>query len=526
MHRYTLGVLLGTTFLLSSITAMADSVQGAWSGPIVWPIERPIVTVHMNLLPNGKVLAWQHHDEHHDDDPNGIIKDSPNPHIWDPVTGDSVSVPVPSMLSGLTRDEIYCSGHSFLPDGRLLVTGGHKKGTTNDRYGSNQTHIFDYRNNSWSAGPDMGAGLAAGRWYPTNVPLGSGNVLVLSGFSDATAGHPNPTEEDFIINPVPQVYDFGANTWFSLSSAEREIPLYAWVYPAKGGKVFYAGPGPDTGYLNLSTQTWTGLYPTVHGLSRNAPGRGTHRGTSVLYDEGKIVNIGGGSDPLTAIPTPSAEVIDLDRRSPVWRAVAPMHFARQHLNATLLPDGKVLVTGGTSATGFSDGSGAVLAAEMWDPATETWSVMAPMTHPRLHHSTAILLPDGRVLAGGGGQPTGLNDTNHMDVEIYSPPYLFKGPRPRIEYAPSSVGYGNTFTVTTPEAASIRNVAWIRLAAETHGFNQNQAVHFSKASGKIRRANSLTLTAPSDRNVCPPGHYMLFLLNEQRVPSVATIVQIL
>jgi tetratricopeptide (TPR) repeat protein len=117
-----------------------------------------------------------------------------------------------------------------------------------------------------------------------------------------------------------------------------------------------------------------------------------------------------------------------------------MAFPRQHLNATLLPDGKVLVTGGTRTQPFSNAAGAVLAAEMWDPTTETWTTLASMRWPRLHHSVAVLLPDGRVVVGGGGQPTGEGDSDHYDVEIFSPPYLFKGKRPKLTSAPAAVAH--------------------------------------------------------------------------------------
>ena len=191
-----------------------------------------------------------------------------------------------------------------------------------------------------------------------------------------------------------------------------------------------------------------------------------------------------------------------------------MNNARRQLNATLLPDGKVLATGGSSGAGFDNSSAPVYAAEMWDPATEQWIAMASNTKYHGYHSNALLLPDGRILTtGGDDQP---------NAEIYSPPYLFKGARPAITSAPASVTYGQTFFVQTANAASIAKVTWIRLPSVTHAFDMNQRINrlsFSQAAG------GLNVTAPSNANLCPPGHYMLFILDGNGVPSIAKIIQI-
>ena len=189
-------------------------------------------------------------------------------------------------------------------------------------------------------------------------------------------------------------------------------------------------------------------------------------GSSVMYDNGKILVMGGG-DP----PTNTAEVIDLNAASPAWRSVASMAFARRQLNATILPDGQVLVTGGTSGPGFNDPTAPVFAAEMWNPATENWTTMASAQITRIYHSTALLLPDGRILSMGG------ND--FPQTEIYEPPYLFKGTRPAIDPTPATVNYGQSFFVQTPDAAGVTQVTWIRLSSVTHAFNMDQ--RFSRLS---------------------------------------------
>jgi hypothetical protein len=280
------------------------------------------------------------------------------------------------------------------------------------------------------------------------------------------------------------------------------LDLYPRLHLAPNGLVFNSGPSGITRYLNTSgAGSWTFV-------ANRAAGNRDY-GSAVLYDTGKILFVGGG-DP----PTAAAEVIDLNAASPTWRSVASMANPRRHLNATLLPDGKVLVTGGTRGAGFNDKSSPVYAAELWDPATERWTTLASQSVGRFYHSVALLLPDGRVMSAGGN--------GHPEVELFSPPYLFAGARPTITTAPANVSYGQTFSVQTPDAANIAAVTWIRLPSVTHAFDQNQRINrlsFTRGSG------TLSVTAPNNANVTPPGHYMLFILNGQGVPSVAKIVQI-
>jgi hypothetical protein len=463
------------------------AVTGEWNPNI---IQWPNITVHMHLLPNGKVLTYS-------DDVNG---EAPPPgenysdsHVWDVATGSFTHIPINHVDS-------FCSRHSFLPDGRLLAAGGH---IDND-VGISNAIIFDYRNDSWT---DTASEMNGGRWYPTNTTLANGEVLVIGGNIDNTFG----------VNQLPEVYTTSV-TCRPLISAQRSVPLYSWFHVAPNGRVFNSGPEVTTRYLNTAGNgSWATVASTTSGVFRDY-------GCSVMYQRdsdssgpGRVVIIGGG-DP----PTQSVEVIDLNATSPAWRAVSSMANARRLHNATLLPDGKVLVTGGTSSPGFNDARGGVLAAELWDPDTEGWSTLASAQVKRLYHSVALLLPDGRVLVGGSGRPSADFDTNQLNAEIYSPPYLFKGARPSITSAPASVTYGQTFSVQTPNAGTIARVRWIRLGSVTHSVDMNQRINklsFTQGSGV------LNVTAPTSRNLCPPGHYMLFILNANGVPSVARIIQI-
>src|SRR4030095_10217917 len=147
---------------------------------------------------------------------------------------------------------------------------------------------------------------------------------------------------------------------------------------------------------------------------------------------------------------------------------APMAFARTQHTLLTLPDGNVLCTGGAGSSDVYDIGSSVYQAEMWNPATGIWSTMATMTEPRLYHSTALLLPDARVLVSGGGR----FGPDYPSAEIYSPPYLFRGPRPTIGSAPSVIQHTNHFSVQTPDAASIATVSLLRTGSVTHAFDEN------------------------------------------------------
>ena len=340
------------------------------------------------------------------------------------------------------------------------------------------------------------------RWYPTVTTLPNGELLSIAG-----------TDENRANVPIPEVWQVGGG-WRTLTNASRLLPYYPWMFVAPNGSVFYAGPGAPTAYLNTANDgAWTFVGRSSFG----------HRdyGSAVMYEPGKVLIVGGGNPA-----TNSAEIIDLNQSRPAWSYTSPMAFARRQLNATVLPDGKVLVTGGTSV-GFSDPAGKVLPAEIWDPATGNWSTLASMAVERLYHSTAVLLPDGRILSAGGGRGASRIEIDRPTAEIYSPPYLFNAngslaQRPTITSAPGSVSYGARFTVETADPASITAVTLVRLSSVTHAFNMNQ--RFNRLDYAVD-GGGLTVTAPANANLAPPGHYMLFVLNGNGVPSIARIIRI-
>jgi galactose oxidase len=444
----------------ASVSALAGpETSGAWSAPFDWPV----VAINASLLPNGRVLAW------------GL---SGTPQVWNPSTGSFVAVPVGSWL--------FCSGQSFLSDGRLLVSGGHIKAF----HGIPDINLFSFGTQTWTTSTPM----QQGRWYPTNTTLASGDVLILAG-----------TDENQVQDTVPEIWS--PSGFRRLTAANRTLPYYPRTFLAPNGRVFYAGEERTTRYLNTTgTGSWSTVGDRLYG-SREY-------GSAVMYDTGKVLYVGGGRT------TNTAETIDLNVAAPAWKWTGSMAFARRHLTATVLPTGEVLVTGGVGGTAFNDLTQGAHAAELWSPSTGIWTTLAGSAVTRGYHSTSLLLPDGRVLHAGSGGASGAPD--ETNAELFSPPYLFKGTRPTISAVASPISYNSTFTVTTSQAASISKVSLIRLPSVTHAFDMNQRYQrlpFARGSGV------LTVTAPTSRNVTPPGHYMLFILNSNGVPSKAKIVRV-
>ena len=446
----------------SSITVTTGgtaALVGQWS--TVFPA--PIVMVHEHLLFDGRVLAFGE---------NG------SPQVLDPVTGLFTAVPSSQIL--------ICSGHTFLPDGRLLLTGG---GGASPSVGLPSTTIFDPSTVSWIVEPDM----AESRWYPTNTTLPDGEVITMSG-----------QDVNNTAVAIPEIWN--GTSWRQLTGASLSLPNYPREFVAPDGRVFVAGSSAQAHWLDVSgAGAWTSG-PTMKFGSRSY-------GSAVMYESGKILFAGGNSTP-----TNTAEIIDLNQANPQWAYTGSMQYARWNLNVTALPDGQVVATGGVSGN-RSDPSLAVTAAEMWNPATGLWTTMASAAQLlRGYHSTSLLLPDGRVLHAGGGD--GASTPDNLNYQIYSPPYLFKGARPSVTGVTGSPGYGQTLTVQTPDAASIVKVTLIRFGSVTHAFDQAQllvSLSFSQVAGGI------TVTLPASGNIAPPGPYMLFLVNSNGVPSVGKIM---
>jgi len=466
----------GDSAYSNTASAMTQSPppSGQWSAVLAWPL----VAIHMTLLPTGKVLALDDH------------TDSLGAEVFDPATNSLTAVP-------FYTANLFCSGHALLPDGRVFIAGGHT-GTTH--VGIANATFFDPASQGWSSGPSM----SVGRWYPTVTSLPDGRMLVTAGETSCNGCNAL----------IPEIYAPATNSWTQLTNASQNLPYYPHMFVLPDGRVLAASANRSamaSVALDLATQTWNVVDPAV-----------LDGGSSAMYAPGKIIKSGLGRDPdLPGVPSVATTyLLDMNQSAPAWRQTSSMAFPRTEHNLTMLPDGTVLVIGGSRNSDVGDTPAAVLEAEAWSPSTENWTVLAPMRTPRMYHSTALLLPDGRVLVAGGGRD--FPEVDQLSAEIYSPPYLFKGPRPAITSAPTGIRYATASSVATPDSARIASVSLVGLGSVTHAFNENQRfvpITFQPTSG------GLTIQAPANANLAPPGYYMLFIVDTNGIPSVAAMVRL-
>jgi hypothetical protein len=327
--------------------------------------------------------------------------------------------------------------------------------------------------------------------------MANGEVLALAGL-DHEAKHVTVPE---LWNPLTGLR--------SLTGASLELPYYPASFLAPNGKLFVAGEQQMSRYLDVTgTGRWTDAGLRTYGTR--------DQGSAVMYGEGRVLYAGGGRT------TNTAETVNLKRNPIQWVPTGSMAFARRNHNLTVLPTGDVLATGGSAGTDFNDLTQIVRAAEIWNPTTGVWTTMASSSVDRAYHSVALLMPDGRVLQAGGGA-AGAVAPNQPNAQYYSPPYLFRGPRPVISTLPTSLRYTQSFRITTAAASRIAKVTLVRTGSVTHGFDMNQ--RFRQFTTFTKDATGLTVPGITNRNLTPPGHYMIFIVDTNGVPSVGKIVKI-
>jgi len=496
-HALALSLLVT---IWAPITIAQANVQGRWS---TLPYLMPINPVHVALLSNGKVLVVAGSGNCPPSQagcPSGPPYGPSNNSgalLWDPNSG---------AISQFSLSwDMFCNGMVLLQDGRALIDGGTIQ--YDPFYGQPNVAVFDPVTNLFANLQNM----AHGRWYPTVLTLGDGRVMAFSGLSESGA-----------TNTAVEFYTVGSG-WSQQYPASWTPDLYPRLHLLPDGKVFYSGAQTTSKLFDPETTTWnTNVATTIYSGTRNY-------GTSVLlpltlasnYDP-KVIIMGGHSPA-----TNTSEIIDLGAPTPAWQSGPNMSQARIEMNAVILPDGRVLAVGGS--VNDEDTTTASLNADLLgpdpnNPGNYIFSSAGADAYPRLYHSVALLLPDATVWLAGGNPRRG---TYVQQMEIYRPPYLFDSTgaaaiRPSVTSAPSSISYGNAFTVQTPDAASINRVVLLRNGTVTHAFGMDQrAVELSFTA----QSGSLTVTAPPNGNIAPPGYYMLFLLNSSGVPSVATFVRV-
>ena len=461
------------------IHSFGPALYGRWD-VLPYPTQLPggtrFVVAHAALLRTGSVLFLPGFQ------PTG---DTTKTVIWDP--SDETAPRFRRPRTPVT-DRLYCSGHSFLDDGRLLVVGG------------GRNFIADASNAAWTLDPGgdgnwrAATPMAFGRWYPTAVTLGDGRVLIASGM-DADRRDIEKLE----------VYDPSSNRFTTVNgppedpaAADRAfVETYPGLHLLPSGEIFFSRtgwghghadePGATAAYFTFSsdnTGRWTQMTDPMDSPDRT-------EGMSVLLlsptsPQAQVLVV-GGSEPRTSGRS-SAEVVDVSAPSPAasW-ARHSLPEQRWHVNAVLLPDSSVFVSGGVPARNSP--------CRLYDPLRNRWFEMARANYRREYHSVAMLLPSGKVMTtGGDGSDAGVPLQDKTTIELFSPPYLFRGPRPTISDVPELVHHGTTFAVETSGATNVSRVVLVRPMAVTHHTDSEQRVIQLSFS---RRSGALEVTAPGD-----------------------------
>ena len=483
--------------------ATADAVPGGAATTGSWATTSTpsnVRAVHVALLRSGKVLLASGSGNNRGDFNAGTFKTS----IWDPVTGNLTAVSTPW--------DAFCSGHSFMADGRLLVAGGttaYKDGTPGSfSAGSKQSYFFDPVTEKYTATGNM----HVARWYPTVTELGDGRQFALGGLDE----NGNRTSSYEI---------FDGSAWSAPHVGPSRYvfqPMYPALHLMRDGRLFYSGVNTFGGNAaEVPPGLWSlanNAYQAVPGLSDDTR---RDQGASVMLppaQDQRVMVIGGGDHSNDVNPVSSTAIVDLKRAAPSFSAGPPIDAAKIYVSAVVLPDSTVLETGGAAKSVLFSGT-PVQSSQIFSPKTNVWTKVASPAVPRVYHSSAVLLPDGRV-ATFGGNPT---SSFEMRIEVFTPPYLQTGTaRPTLTGAANDFRYGDYATFATTQAAPIRSAVLVRPAATTHESDPNQRlvdVGFTKTS------TGVSITLPTERNLAPPGWYMLFVVDANGVPSVAKWVHL-
>jgi FtsP/CotA-like multicopper oxidase with cupredoxin domain len=475
---------MGDTPSVDEVIATA-AVQGAWE---LLACDSVTLAVHFALLHTGKILIFSgsgNYPPRHDSHTYGSV-------LWDYRSGRFTPVPI--------SYDTFCCGQASLAGGDLIAAGG-TKNYDSPWEGLPDAAVFDVRAEQWV----NVAAMADGRWYPTLVSLADGTAIAFSGTNAAGTG----------VNEVPEVFDPGTRTWHATPALRVPgYPLYPHLFLLRDGRLFFTGASlGNTGIGGELLDLDTGTHTPVPGLS--AAGSRDQAASVLLppVQDQKVLVMGGlGGGGVVA----NADIADLAAANPAYTPTAPMNHGRTRLNAVLLPDRTVFVSGG----GSESESRPVLESEIYDPQSGTWTVTATATVPRLYHSVALLLPDGRVATAGSNPDRG---DDELRIEIYHPPYLFRGRRPFIEEAPAAASHGGRFTLRTPNARDIRWVQLIRPMATTHSTDSQQRL--LDLPFTVTALDELTVTVPDEPDLAPPGWWMLSIVDTKRRPSDAEWVQL-
>ncbi|WP_051209826.1 galactose oxidase-like domain-containing protein [Gelidibacter mesophilus] len=490
--------------------SQSPQVVGQWSDPISFDI----VPVAVANLPDGRLVTWssKYHDDFGGDDGYTFTQ------VFDPLGGpDGLGGILPRTVTD-TNHDMFCPGINNLPDGRIMVTGGSS---------AEKTSIYDPRTNVWTAGDD----LNIPRGYQGSVTLSDGSIFTIGGSWSGSATFGGRDAEIWTetsgwrrLTGLPGELLWNSNDLAGEKEEQYRLDNHAWLFAAPNGKIFHAGPGENMHWIDVTGNSGNGSFWPAGPSGKRGVDHMSMNGNSTLYDIGKILKIGGSASySSNTISNKKAFVIDINNENDVTvTPTGPMAQGRIYVTSVVLPNGEVLVMGGMeNAVVFSDNN-AHLTAEIYSPLTNSFQTLASMQVPRTYHSTGVLLPDGRVFMGGGGLCGEKCGANHKDAEIFSPPYLFNSSgglatRPTLN-APDKAYYNSSLPVTT-SVGSNPDFSFLRFSSATHSVNNEQRrvpVTYTGSNGNYQ------LNIPN-ANIMPPGYYMLFVLDDNGIPSIAETV---
>ncbi|MFF7578303.1 protein of unknown function [Streptomyces sp. 136MFCol5.1] len=594
------------------------AANGHWSFLDV-PSEFRINTIHAALLHTGKVLLVAGSGNNQ----KNFDAKSFRSVLWDPAAGTFKNIPTPK--------DMFCSGHTQLPDGKLLIAGGTKRyeklegdvtkagglmivhnedpdkpvtlpaGTRFTGKGNGKTFVskdpvlveratkvFDRRTGAFlrndpglgriyvesrQAGTEYGTGtqdnyrvsglsgsdtrnvygiaqklaldkkdfqgireayefdpvaekyitvdpMHEARWYPTLTTLDDGKVLALSGLDEIGQ----------IVPGKDEIYDPKTRKW-KYTGIVRKFPTYPAVFLLNDGKLFYSGSnagygpadiGRDPGIWDLATNR----FQKIPGLS-DADEMETSATIRLppAQDE-KFMVIGGGGVGESERSSEKSRLVDLKDPDPEFRDGASLDEGTRYPSATLLPDDSVLVTGGSDDYRGRGGSN-VLQARLYDAKTDRYKRVADPAVGRNYHSGSVLLPDGRIMIFGSDslyadRANSRPGVFEQRIEIYTPPYLYRGSRPELTAGPKRLRRGGTGMFTTSRGSTITSAKLMRPSAVTHVTDTDQR---SVELGLARTAGGISVTVPKNRALVPSGWYMLFVTDSKGTPSEGTWVKI-
>ena len=503
--------------LLQGLTIPADAPQrGMWSASQPWPMN----AIHLIMLSDGRVLSFG--------TPKGApdAQDGRTDDLWTPSLGFAAASHQTVFNAAYVNS--FCGAAAWLADGRLLLSGGNSPLASGAFSPSSGLRVTE------------AAALTDQRWYSTMLTLPDGRLVMLGGmdpYQEGMINNPEAAIANGTVSMTPEIFTPGTG-WRSLSGARSREAFGPDHLRASYPRAWVAPNGLVVGIsaeklwsLNVNANGGAGAV-TVLGNFKGAPNAAAPvnvgaTSSAVMFAPGKVLQVGGNGgfngDGLPA--SNAATVVDFNGGTPLVTDTTPMAFARRYANTVVLPNGQVLVTGGTRV-GNNGGADAVYAAELWNPATGRWTTGASAREIRVYHSTTLLLPNGTVLSAGGGAP---GPVSNLNAEVYYPPYLFRSvggvaqlaPRPRmVGLSTRSLAPAQTFQVQMADAAAMSRVVLVANGSGTHSFNSGQ--RFVEL-GFQQAGDLLTVQLPPNTNLTPPGHYQLAVIGPDGVPSVATIV---